>query len=463
MKGVAGYATDMADAIGYLTGKFRGGVVVLPGVPVLMGGTDDETVIRALVEFGRWLSLAGEQHPKATWQIFTNEILSGWGGNTFQTEKFRHEMPESLRNNHTYGSWVSGGWASPCGANPASPDSEQLIVRSLVKEINCLYNLSLGEQTVHDRLVEKSGPDMPRFVLIGGSHAINEAKALVDRGHEVITCAVGGWKPNKTASNVMATAVQEVCRELCEDDIIVLHCCDNIAFMSRTEEGGDLPIRQFPNGKFHVDGDLLLAGRDRLHMYFKNMIPILKNLENRKVIFLTPMPRYVHSSCCNRADHTTNREEEGFEAGIVKGLTEVRGFYKDFLFTSGFRGFVVLNPGLSVPAEDESGTKLWGRSPVHPLHEGYNRIADLICEEAVKLLRRSKKRPGEDTTPPPAKKPRLELPRPRWVEASTSAVVSHGWADRGRGGQGGGRGQWPYFPSRGGWQRGAPARGRGRY
>ncbi len=40
--------------------------------------------------------------------------------------------------------------------------------------------------------------------------------------------------------------------------------------MARSEEGGDLPIRQFINGVYHVEGDLVLAGKDRLYMFFKN-------------------------------------------------------------------------------------------------------------------------------------------------------------------------------------------------
>jgi len=44
----------------------------------------------------------------------------------------------------------------------------------------------------------------------------------------------------------------------------------------------------------------------------------------------------------------------------------------------------VLNPGLEVPSEDETGLQLWGPDPVHPLPEGYGRIADLVCREAAR-------------------------------------------------------------------------------
>jgi hypothetical protein len=34
---------------------------------------------------------------------------------------------------------------------------------------------------------------------------------------------------------------------------------------------------------------------------------------------------------------------------------------------------------------EDNGGSLWGLDPVHPVKEGYTRIADMICEAAVKL------------------------------------------------------------------------------
>jgi hypothetical protein len=56
--------------------------------------------------------------------------------------------------------------------------------------------------------------------------------------------------------------------------------------MARSEEGGDLPIRKFVTGDYHVEGDLVLASKERLHMFFINCLPVLRLLENRKVIIL---------------------------------------------------------------------------------------------------------------------------------------------------------------------------------
>jgi hypothetical protein len=54
--------------------------------------------------------------------------------------------------------------------------------------------------------------------------------------------------------------------------------------------------------------------------------------------------------------------------------------------------------------------------PIHPLQDGYRRIAAMICEEADKLLTKTEKRKREGGAESAPKRPRVEVVRPRWVE-----------------------------------------------
>ena len=47
---------------------FERGVICLPGIPILLGGCEDRTVPRAIVEFGAWLSLPGDNVLSGTWE-----------------------------------------------------------------------------------------------------------------------------------------------------------------------------------------------------------------------------------------------------------------------------------------------------------------------------------------------------------------------------------------------------------
>jgi hypothetical protein len=142
-----------------------------------------------------------------------------------------------------------------------------------VNELNSLYNLGLGTETIHDRLESEDSPPPRRYLFIGGSHAKKEGNAMADRGHEVIICAASGWRPNKTAVEEMVSKVEEALLKMTPNDVIVLHLYDNIAYMARLEEGGDLPIRQYVNGEFHVEGDLVIAGKEALHVFQEYTTP----------------------------------------------------------------------------------------------------------------------------------------------------------------------------------------------
>jgi uncharacterized membrane protein YgcG len=387
----------------------------------------------------------GENALTETWEAIKEGLLTRAKRDMFICETFMHNMPVSLLDTASFSSLESWGWATPSGAHPITPEIEEKIVRTMIRELSDRYCIGLSADTAHDRLSETEKQKKRKFLCIGGSHAIREAETLAARGYEVITCAVQGWRPNVSAVQNMVTAVEEALQSMDEDDIVVVHCLDNIAYMARSEEGGDLPIRRFVDNTYHIEGDLVLVSKERLFMFFKNCLPLFRLLENRKVVILTPGPRYLQAGCCSREDHAPNRGSEGFEKEIRKGLADRRGFIKDFLFTNQIRGFAVLNPGLCLPISGEDGEKVWGQDPVHPLQEGYERIVDLLCEEAAKMAEKaSRKRAGEELAPAP-KRQRVEQQRPRWIEAAPPPPLQMGFVRGGSRGnssgyRGGGRG-----------------------
>jgi hypothetical protein len=143
-----------------------------------------------------------------------------------------------------------GERASPCGVQPVTAELKTSLIGALITELNNLFNLGFGTDTIHDRLVEQPESAAPRrYLFISGSHAATKGNVMADRGHEVIVWAASGWRPNKTAVEEMAARAEQALKELLPSDVVVLHLFDNIAYMARSEERGDLPIRQFINGE----------------------------------------------------------------------------------------------------------------------------------------------------------------------------------------------------------------------
>ncbi len=131
---------------------------------------------------------------------------------------------------------MSRGWASPCGVHPTSLQNENAIIKSMTLELNGLFSLDLCTKPIHDRLIPAADePGAKKALVIGGSHTLREGNILDERGYNVISCAVGGWRPNKGACEDMVEKVTEALSMLSPTDIIVIHCFDNVWLDPRRE------------------------------------------------------------------------------------------------------------------------------------------------------------------------------------------------------------------------------------
>ncbi len=114
-------------------------------------------------------------------KLLANEIVANGKGGEWETEKFRHNMPINLVEFLEQHSWVSGGWTIPCGVKPFTPEVEGRIVQTIVRELNCLFDLDLGLDPICDRLTKSDSP-IKRILVIGGRHALRKGVALSQRG-----------------------------------------------------------------------------------------------------------------------------------------------------------------------------------------------------------------------------------------------------------------------------------------
>jgi hypothetical protein len=373
----------------------------------------------------------------------------------------KHRLPDSLKDLYKgEKTWISEGWTNlPNGVQPFQKEQESEIVCSLISELNGLFNLDLCKEPGFDRLTDSEPvAAKPRILMIGASHVVREAEILADRGYEVTLVSKPGWRATKGSVAEMVEKVKEALCNISPHDIVVVQLLDNTSYLARSDEGGDLPIRRYVDGAFHIEGDLILAGKDRQFMTFQNLEPLLRLLEGWSVFLLTPMPRFLREACCDELEHAPNRYSPGFEEGLRKNLAEFRSNHKDFLFTKGFRGFKVIDPSPVLP-NITGDFDIWGDDPVHPLPEGYEKVVDLL-EKEIEAKAAGTKRPASEGSGGPAKKPRTEVPRASWIEGSSLTAKRNdiGGGGRGRGGGGGFRGGGFYS---GGGGRGFPPRGRG--
>jgi len=437
MDGVGGYLHDLVGEIAKIDRIFEGRVLTTVGIPIFLGGVADPFLVRSVFELEGWLRGTGIPYPKQSWELVLQTMMECKTNRTQEAQKTKARVPVSLKlgQGQRAITWVSEGWTTlPNGVLPLSPNQEAGLVSTLTKELNGLYNLGLGTDPSTDRLVETPVcTGKPRVLMIGASHVEREALILADRGYDVTVCSKPGWRATQGAAAEMAEKVEEALLEHRACDVVVLQTLDNSLYMARTVEGGDLPIRRYPDGCFHVEGELVLAGKDRQFLVFNILKPVLQKLLGRNVVFVTPGPRYLEG-CCDEIEHASNRFDEGFEDGLRRCLAECRQNFKDFLFTSGYRGFRVIDPSPALPGNNDD---IWDWDPVHPSTTGYENICDLFEGEFDKFSHGgTKKRPAETQLAPEAKKRKVEVPRPRWVSGdSNNAQREYTSGYRGSGGQ----------------------------
>jgi hypothetical protein len=190
--------------------------------------------------------------------------LGGKGERGLQSPRCpKLRMPDSL---HTF---ATRSWASPGGATlynkapPVSPELEKKIVHGLLSDLNRIFDLGLDTEPDLTCCKEVNGSCKPKILTIGGSHAGRISDEFEERGYTVLKVCKPGWRANKHPVSEIVPQVEELLKQLSEDDIIIIECLDNTAYFSRTEEGGDIPVRKYVNGEYHVEGDLVLATRER--------------------------------------------------------------------------------------------------------------------------------------------------------------------------------------------------------
>ena len=103
--------------------------------------------------------------------------------------------------------------------------------------------------------------------------------------------------------------------------------------------------------------------------------------EGRRAILLTPLPRYLLSSCCNNPDHVSNTKEDGYRKDQELAVSECRKNVKDFCFRHGIRNIRVTSPWTAVK---EIGDGVWS-DPIHLSKEGYTATAEILLRVASEL------------------------------------------------------------------------------
>ena len=222
-----------------------------------------------------------------------------------------------------------------------------------------------------------------RIVVVGSSHADRTGDALIRMGgYTVKKVIMPAWRAIKAKIPPMLNWLETAMVDEPEDSLVVFQFLDSSLFLARTEDGGLSPAKRGQDGVFHVEGESTLAPKDFQYGVFQMIKPLIEAVGNRRVILISPIPRYLLRACCNDEGHIPNIRSPDYRRFLEDSIFDCRKHLKDFSFRLGLRRVKILGPWNSIR---RLGDGIWSSDPVHPSPEAYDCIAGAVVELAAAL------------------------------------------------------------------------------
>jgi len=259
--GTAVYAEDLVRAFRAIKGMYGDGVTVMHGIPLLIHGVSDPSIIRAQLEIEHWyriVTFSCTKEISRTRLTFIQTLKDVQPSSSTQhpppvpnraPERFLLKLPQSLDNyicSATYLSKGFGDQASLC--QPISEEEERVILVSLIREVNEKCGLELGEDISTDRQLRAEEEEVPgilfdeqleKLVIVGGSNGNRICDELLDTSEVVVTdLSVPGWKVTEKSVEEKTAELRDLLRGLDESTTtIVYQLYDDSSYLVKREDG----------------------------------------------------------------------------------------------------------------------------------------------------------------------------------------------------------------------------------
>ncbi len=316
--GTADYAADFIRAAGQLRNAFMGGgVMVLHGIPFLIGGTVNTPAIRTMAEVEHWVHITANctDNISATRKAFMASVRSD---RTVHATQHIIRLPVSQTSTEK-GTFVTTGFDNlKTAVEPINEEDEKSLLVLLIEELNDLYPLNLAADIICDRFMdgevfEENMTDRTALILIGASHLGNIARHINHERWNIIDLTRPGWRvTSENVSDLVAEVTATAANINMDNARVILQLLDNSVYMVRGPGGETrLPCKD-RQGRYHVDGSLVVADKATVRDLLTTAGPVIRALGNAQKVFLTPLARYWVSPCCSDTAHVTNYHTVGY-------------------------------------------------------------------------------------------------------------------------------------------------------
>ncbi len=280
---------------------------MVPPPPPLCGIPDADTV-RSLYDYTLWLDSLPDygliRYNSALRQLLVNtktESVNHVPGRVFlQTSLYEFELKVFERQ----------GWHGlPGSVPPLSPQDEKALLTPLLEGLSTLFKLNVDTlpNLSRDPTIFPPGStpavDEMAALFFGASNGDRLANSAATLGIVTETITTGGWVLTTDAVSEILPQVTAYCASLPAEAPVVIYCLDNSSFCCANSDGQLSAISKQKDGMFHVIGEIVVVHEVTLAAAVTNLKRIILACGDRKVIIITPGPRYLTQPCCCTAGH----------------------------------------------------------------------------------------------------------------------------------------------------------------
>jgi hypothetical protein len=225
----------------------------------------------------------------------------------------------------------------------------------------------------------RGGGSKVKYLTVGGSNSGRLGDVLESMGRRVEKACIKGWRPTKKGVADMLAILE---KKVDSEAVVIFLGLDNGLYYAEDEDGERTLPKRDKEGRYHVEGQVQVAGCKHAKQLVGNCQPIWDLLGTCKKVIGGPLVRYFGSSCCESADHCTNLGTPGYRRGMLGDLADIKDAIRDECTVLGLKNFKVVSTcdllGIHASVEEDEAIRLLGEDPVHLTEVGYAELAEKL-------------------------------------------------------------------------------------
>jgi hypothetical protein len=392
-EGRVGYSKGLVTEYIRFSKAFNNTVHVVPFVPPPLCGTDDQELMRSMLDMARWV----ERLQKWELNDYLSELklhilTTGEGAELKEMVTSRHKMPKAFDayNDRVY---MCHGWDGlQQSLPPMSERAEKALISALMLDLSSSFKWKLDAEPSLDRNLSSLPANSAKLsadsvgLVIGGSNAKRLVAAITDMGKRVNSITCGGWTITKESVDALIPVLQAKLAELDPSVPVILWCLDSACFRALSSDGDLKNIsKSGTDGKYHVTGELMVTPFSLLSNTLREIDRIIRVCKDHEVWLMEIVPRFLLKACCEEALHCLNVRGNGSEAidaarKILDDLSSLNDRIGDYMSGNAAKmvptiGLLTGVPAATAEVQMDGLYEFWSSDPVHGDKIAYSKIA----------------------------------------------------------------------------------------